>query len=382
MANAPATCRAALLTGHGRPLEIAETPVPAELEPGALLVRTSAATICASDVHLWEGESGSSSERFPRILGHEMTGRVARIGEGADRDSLGRPLREGDRIVWTHGFCGQCANCVIEHEQTLCEHRRGYMRGLAAEYPHLTGGFAEYCYVFPSSGRVRVPDIVPDELAAAAACALRTMVHGFDRLGRLDDRHAVAIQGSGPLGLFSVALAARSGPSRIIVIGGPGPRLEVARRWGATHTLDIADEPDPAARAEIVREWTDGYGPDAVIEVSGAVSAFPEGLAMVRRGGRYLVVGQLHDREASIRPGEITRKHVRIIGSISASVAHYHRALQFIAHNWERFSWTDLISNRYPLEEINEAMRRMQRWEEIKPAIVFGAPGSRAGGAR
>ena len=371
MANIPASCRAALLVGSNQPMDIAEVPIPEELEPGALLVRTSAATICASDVHIWEGEAGSSSERFPRILGHEMTGRVAALGEGASQDSLGQPLREGDRIIWTHGFCGQCTNCVIEHEQTLCLNRRAYMQGLATEYPHLTGGFAEYCYVFPSSGRVKVPDIVPDELASAAACALRTMVHAFDRLGRLDDRHTVVIQGSGPLGLFSTALASRSGPSRIIVIGGPAPRLEVARRWGATHTLDIADVPDAAERGAQIREWTDGLGPDVVIEVSGAVSAFPEGFEMLRRGGRYLVVGQLHGREVSIKPSQITRKHVRIIGSISASVEHYHRALQFIAHNWERFSWMDMISNRYPLEGINDAMERMQRWEEIKPAIVF-----------
>ncbi len=371
MASLPTTCRAALLVGHSQPMEIGEVTVPQEIEPGALLVRTSAATICASDVHLWEGESGSSTDRFPRILGHEMSGRVAAIGEGADHDSLGQPLREGDRIVWTHGFCGQCVNCVIEHEPTLCLNRRGYMQGLASEYPHLTGGFAEYCYVFPTSGRVKVPDIVPDELASAAACALRTMVHAFDRLGRIDDRQSVVIQGSGPLGLFSTALASRSGPSRIIVIGGPAPRLEVARRWGATHTLDIADVPDPAERAALIREWTDGHGPDVVIEVSGVVAAFPEGLELVRRGGRYLVVGQLHGREVSIQPSLIVRKHVRIVGSISASVEHYHRALQFIAHNWERFSWMDMISNRYPLERINEALARMQRWEEIKPAIVF-----------
>ncbi len=92
---------------------------------------------------------------------------------------------------------------------------------------------------------------------------------------------------------------------------------------------------------------------------------------MLRRGGRYLVVGQLHDRDVSIKPSQIVRKHVRVIGSISASVEHYHRALQFIAHNWERFSWMDMISNRYPIDRINEAMTGMQRWEEIKPAIVF-----------
>ena len=113
-------------------------------------------------------------------------------------DSIGQSLRTGDRIVWTHGFCGQCVNCVIEHQPTLCTNRRGYMSAKCTEYPFLTGGFAEYCYVYPTSGRIRVPDEILDPVASAASCALRTVMQGFDRLGGLDDRHHVVIQGSGP----------------------------------------------------------------------------------------------------------------------------------------------------------------------------------------
>src|SRR6476619_3061385 len=192
----PETCRAAAMVGPGVPLAILDVEVPTRLETGAILVRTTAATVCATDVHLWEGSVGSkeAGSQFPVILGHEMTGRVARLGAGVSTDSIGQPLREGDRIVWTHGFCGQCVNCVIEHQPTLCTNRRGYMFSKCTEYPYLTGGFAEYCYVYPTSGRVIVPPDVADPLAAASSCALRTVVHGFDRLGHLDDRHAVVIQ--------------------------------------------------------------------------------------------------------------------------------------------------------------------------------------------
>lgn len=92
---------------------------------------------------------------------------------------------------------------------------------------------------------------------------------------------------------------------------------------------------------------------------------------MLRKGGRYVVVGQLHSETVPIMPGEIVRKHARITGVRSASVEHYYRALEFIRHNGERFSWDDMISNRYPLSRINEAMQRMQAWQEIKPAIVY-----------
>ena len=369
MAAIPETCKAAAMVGAGKPMELIDVRVPQELEPGGMLVKMSMASICATDVHAWEGSSSFAEDEFPSILGHEMTGRIAR-SEGRTHDSIGTPLREGDRIVWTHGFCGSCLNCTVEHERTLCLNRRRW-HGSTEEFPYLTGGFAEYGYVFPTSGCVRVPDDVPDEVAAAVSCALRTVIHGLDRIGDLDDRHRVVIQGSGPLGLFALTRVVTSGPPDPIIIGGPARRLELARKWGAAHTLDIDDIPDPAERHAQVMELTDGLGADVVIEVSGAKSAFPEGFAMLRRGGRYLVIGQLHGETFPFAPSDIVRKHARIIGTSSAAVQHYHRALQFVRRHRDRFDWMEMISNHYPLERINEAMAGMQSWQEIKPAITF-----------
>ena len=370
MTSLPETCKAAALVAVGQPMEIIDVKIPDRLEHGAILVKTTMASICASDVHAWQGESGAAGN-FPRILGHEMTGRVAQLGEGVTHDSVGQPLQEGDRIIWTHGFCGQCYYCAIEHEPTLCVNRRGYMTNLCTEYPYLTGGFAEYCYVYPISGRVKVPDEIPDEIAAAAACALRTVVHGFDRLGRIEDRQTVAIQGTGPLGLFSVALAVRAGAAKVIAIGGPPHRLEVARRWGAAHTLDVGAVPDASERQRQILDWTEGQGPDIVIEVSGAPTAFPEGLAMLRRGGRYVVIGQIGEHEVTFKPADLMRKHIRLIGTSSASLEHYYKGLQFLKNNWDRFPFMDMISSHYPLHRINEAMDRMRTWQEVKPALTF-----------
>ena len=370
MIEIPETCKAAALVGVGEPLQIIDVTVPQELEPGAILVKMSMASVCATDVHAWEGSSSFADDDYPSILGHEMTGRVVRLGDGATHDSVGAPIELGDRLVWTHGFCGRCVNCTVENERTLCLNRRRW-HGAATEYPYLTGGFAEYGYIFPTSGCVRVPDDIPDELASAASCALRTVIHGFDRLGPLDDRHSVVIQGSGPLGLFSLAKAVTSGPANVIVIGGPARRREVAASWGASHMIDIDEVPDAEARLDQIMEWTGGLGADVVIEVSGARTAFLEGFQMLRRGGRYLVIGQLHGETVPFQPSDIVRKHAHIIGTASAAVQHYHRALQFLSHNAERFDWMAMISNRYPLERINEAIVGMQRWEEIKPVITF-----------
>ena len=118
-------------------------------------------------------------------------------------------------------------------------------------------------------------------------------------------------------------------------------------------------------------EWTNSQGPDVAIEVSGAPTAFPEGLAMLRRGGRYLVIDQIGEHEVTLKPADLVRKHIRLIGTMSASVEHYFKALQFLKNNWDRFSFMDMISNYYPLHRINEAMERMRTWQEVKPALTF-----------
>lgn len=367
----PETARAAVLVGFAQPLEIVDVPIPRELEPGAILVKTTMASICGTDVHAATGRRGNGA--FPRILGHEMTGRVARLGAGVTHDSIGRELGVGDRIVWTYKSCGRCPDCVLLGQPMLCSDRRYYMQDRWTDPPHLTGAFAEYIYVFPTAGRVKVPDEVPDALAAAASCALRTIMNGFDRLGSLDDRHTVLVQGSGALGLFALARAIVAGAPRVLVVGGGAARLEIARRWGATSVIDIDEIPDAGERARIIREMTpDGRGPDVVVEVSGHAGAFVEGLDILRPGGRYLVIGIVSDTPVTFSPSVIVSKQAHIIGTQASTVAHYHRALQFLVQTRERFDWMGMISNVYPLEEINTAIERMRTYEDIKAAISFG----------
>jgi D-arabinose 1-dehydrogenase-like Zn-dependent alcohol dehydrogenase len=372
MSDIPKTAKAAVLVALGKPLEIWDVTIPEELEHGSILVKMSKSTICGSDVHHWLGDVGDNSRlRFPRILGHEMSGRIVRFGAGPRVDSIGTPLKEGDRIIWTHSYCGHCINCTVEQEITTCLNQRTYsMSWVVGEYPHLTGTWASYGYVTPGSGRVKIPDEVSDELASAASCAFRTVTQGFDRLGRLENRHSIVIQGSGPLGLFSTAIAAKSGPHEIVVIGGPAHRLAVARKWGATHTIDINEVPDPAERKQMILSWTGGLGPDCVVEVSGANNAFSQGLDMIRRGGRYVMIGH-STHPVTLIPNHIVSKHATIVGNASGSVRHYYRALQFIKDNLDRFSWNDLISNSYPLEQVNVAIERMHQWQEVKPALMF-----------
>jgi len=280
------------------------------LEAGAALLHVLFSEVCGTDVHRWERPVAPEPLPAPVLIGHEMVGAITRLRD-VTHDSVGRKLAEGDRVIWAHGFCGQCVRCTVDHEPTLCENIRLYMFNPITKYPYLTGGFSEFCYVYPTAGRVKVPDSISDAAASAASCAFRTVIAAFDKLGRIDDRHTVVIQGSGPLGLFATTLASRSPAANVIVIGGPEERLAVARQWGAQQTIDITAVPDPAERHEQIMDATGGRGADVVIEVSGAPSAFNQGMDMLRGGGRYLIVGTTQPNVVEFKPNAIMMKSAK-----------------------------------------------------------------------
>lgn len=367
--DVPRTARAAVVTAFNEPLEVREVAVP-DLEAGAVLVKIDAATVCGSDVHLWDGSlSAIRPLELPIIPGHEMAGTVVALGPSGATDVLGSPLAPGDRIVFTQGRCGSCYHCTVANQPNLCPNRDNY--GVNCErFPYLVGGFAEYCYVYPRSRKIKIPTNVKSEWASASSCALRTVIKAFDELGPVQSWQTVVIQGSGPLGLFATAVASKLGAPRIIVIGDPAVRLELAKAWGATGTVSVAGHTKPQARVQAIKELTDGQGAEVVMEFSGARTAFGEGLSMVRRGGRFLVAGQVGPHKVEFEPTAITRGNIKVIGSFSASEAEYWRALRFMSDTCDRFDYDRLLSNRYGLDQTTAALAGMQSLTEIKPVIL------------
>ncbi len=369
----PKTARAAVVAEYGKPIEIRELPVPQEneLEPGALLVRVEVASVCGSDVHQWDGMTQAlAPASLPIVLGHEMMGTVVAFGPGPREDSIGQPLAEGDRLLWTHVYCGQCHECRVQHTPTLCRRKKQYMRTNCERFPYLVGGFAQYCYVFPPSGRVRIPDGVPDGVASAASCALRTVVHAFDRVGRIEAHQRVVIQGAGPLGLFATAMANHAGVSEIIVVGAPERRLALAKQWGATAVVSVEELSTAEARLARVRELTGGLGADVVFELSGAPYAFAEGLDFLRPGGRYAVVGQLGGPLTPVQAALFVRKQATILGVQSADIGQFWKALEFVRRTASRYDFGAMLTTRYPLDRINEAIQNMRAFREIKPLVL------------
>lgn len=364
----PEYTRAAVVRGFGEPLKLEEVAVPQTVEAGGLLVEIVACSLCGTDVHCWEGTL-AIPVGLPLILGHEMVGRIIAIGDGADVDSAGQPLRIGDRILWTHAVCGRCVMCARKRP-TLCRNKIPYGQATMNQWPNLLGGLAQHSYVLPGSGRLRVPDGIPDDLASMASCALRSVVNAVEQAGRVGPEHTVVIQGAGPLGILATGLFAQAGAGRVITVGAPDARLEIASEFGADEVISLAEHPDPADRLALVQHATGGLGADLVAEFSGHPAAFAEGVEMAGPDARYLVVGQLGAGTTTVAPGTITKKNLTVIGSFSGDLSHYRNALRILERYADRLPFDRLISGRYPLGDIDAVMARMQSFDEIKPVLL------------
>ena len=371
MAQIPKTSRAAVIVEYGKPLHIREYPIP-EVEPGGILVRNEMAGVCGTDVHLWRGAfAAPGMPVLVAIPGHEFASRIVEMGREVTHDSAGEPLKVGDRIMWPHVECGRCYWCRIVMQPNLCIRRTLYGFRSSEEYPHLMGGFAEYIYVIPGAQVVKIPEELTNEEVIGACCAFRTAVAAFERLGGMEVQANVVIQGAGPIGLYSLLLYREGGAGKVIVVGAPRNRLELALKWGADHVIDIGEVPDASERATQIRSWTQGLGPDVVVEASGGPTAFLEGLEMVRSGGKYVIIGQTKlDVENTIKPALIVIKHLDIRGSVSAVVAHYYRALRFIKNNRQKYSFADIVTSKHSLDRATEALEAMESGQGIKPVVL------------
>lgn len=349
--------RAAVFHAPRQPFEIRELPTP-ELEPGGVLVRVTSASICGSDLHFWRGDAPvyAVGAPGPVILGHECTGVVHSLGPGVTTDSLGRPLREGDRVVFTYFFpCHRCYWCT-RGDIVNCPNRMRYRKVLEL-FPYCTGGFADYYYLMPGHYLYKVPDELPEEMVTPVNCALAQVIYGLQQGGvSLDD--TVVVQGAGGLGLYACAVAKEMGAGCVIAIDGVPQRLELARRCGADETVDLNEYPSPEARVERVRALTEGRGADLVIELVGFPEAIPEGLQMLRQGGTFVEIGNIsRGSSVTLDPSFLVRYGVRWV-----SCLHYHprvlpQALDFLVRTRGKYALDRIVSHRFPLERITEAFQ-------------------------
>ena len=355
------TARAAVSFGPGT-MEIREYPVLAP-EPDQALIRVSMATICGSDLHAWRGETAivpRNPDQPPpppkaSVGGHEMTGRVEALGSDWTTDTLGRPLKEGDRVAFSFfNPCGKCWACLSNTAR--CPHRYR-LRAPADVAPHFHGAYAEYHVAKPGQWLFKVPDDLSDDLVAPANCALSQVLYSLHRIGIwLGD--TVLIQGSGGLGLCAAAVAKEMGAGQVIVVDRIAERLALAKEFGADHTINLSELPETKDRVKIVQDLTEGRGADVALEVAGVPSVVQEGLDMLRFGGRYCLVGNIvAGAKGEVIPHDIIRTSREVLGVVGYEAWVLPRALEFLQRTRHKYPFHKLVSHRYPLEEINRAFQ-------------------------
>jgi len=275
------TGRAVVYDAPNAPFEVREYPVR-DARAGEVLVRITMSTICRSDIHSYEGHRPNPC---PGILGHEIIGVIEQIGAGIDKDLRGDTLAVGDRVTWTEYFADGPSYYRDVHDMPhKAPGLRKYGHDLVEEDPHFLGGFADYCYILPGTGILKLPAELSDEEATPLNCGVATMISATEaadiRMGE-----TVVVQGLGLLGMYGCAIARARGAARVIGLDAVPSRLELAKRFGADLVLDVTTMSEDAL-VETVRKASPPDGPDVVIEVCGNPSVVAVGVRMLRVGGR------------------------------------------------------------------------------------------------
>jgi L-iditol 2-dehydrogenase len=352
--------RVAVLREYGGAFELREYPVP-EVEPGAILVKLTRAGVCGSDLHIWRGEMKDVYGATPKDLtfGHEMCGRVERLGSGVTTDSNGQPLREGDRITFAYFFpCGRCPVC-LQDELGSCP-RKARANRVAGTPPYFNNAYGDYYYLRPNHYVYKIPEEISDDIATPINCALSQVLYGLHRAG-LRFGQTVVIQGAGGLGLNAVAVAKDMGADKIIIIEQIPGRLELARAFGADHALSLTELPRPEDRIEAVMDLTRGFGADVVADVVGYPQVIPEGLRMLRSGGCYLEIGNIAPGNMfSYDATALVRGNTRLVATSNYSPWAIPLALAFIRRNLTRFPFDRIVSHTFSLDRITDAFHQAE----------------------
>ena len=358
--------RAYVFTGVDKPLEEREFPLP-DVEPEGILVRVTVANICGSDLHGWHGRTPRTG---PTIMGHEMTGRVARLGSRVTIDAAGTPLSEGDRIVYSYFYpCRRCDFCRGGDMHHCAARRSGAGRVRSDAAPHFTGAFADYYYLQPGHYVLRTPDALDDLTVAPLNCALAQVTYGLAQAG-FSPGETVVIQGAGGLGLFATVVARERGAARVVVVDRVAERLELARTFGADHVVNVGDFATSEERAKAVRELSGGGG-HVVMELVGHPAALAEGLAMARPEGRYVVIGNIAgDQTIPFNPAWLVHANRRMIGVGGYQAWALRRGLELLERTHQRYPYRRIMSHRYALEDINEAFANADAGKAVRTALL------------
>lgn len=358
--------KAAVCRKFGDPLVIEEVAI-ASPGPGEILVKLAACAICHSDIIFIDGGWGGD---LPAVYGHEASGVVQSIGDGVHN------ITPGDHVVVTLiRSCGHCHYCA-EGVSVACETTfpldvqspLSTPEGSPLKHGLRTGGFAEYVLVHDSQA-VTIDKNVPLDSASLLACGVLTGFGAVVNTAGIEAGCNVVVIGTGGVGLNSVQGARISGARTIIAVDVSDNKLKTAMEFGATHTINAGD----ADVVSKVRALTGGRGADYVFVTVGAIGAINNSYALMGKTGAVVLVGMPASGVMSqFEPGNIADMSQRILGSKMGSARIQVDIPNLVSlYQQGRLKLDELISGRYALEDINEAIASARRGEALRNVIVF-----------
>jgi succinate semialdehyde reductase (NADPH) len=364
------TMMAAIVDAPDLRISIESIPMPRP-RWGEVLVRVAACGACHTDLHVMKGEYKFP---YPCVLGHEVSGHIAELGEGVEGLSV------DERVAASFVMpCGRCGPCARGHDN-LCERFFGINRARGHLYDDTSrlvrdngqelamfsaAGLAEYV-VIPETSVFRVPDNVALESASIVGCSVLTAYGAARHSANLLAGQTVAIVAAGGVGLGLVQMAKAFGASQIIAVDIRETKLEAAQRLGATHVVNSAID-DPVAA---VRDLTGGRGVDAAFEVLGSPRTLEQAFGMTAAGGSCVLVGVgVGDAAASIPLTYLLRRQIRIVGSYGGRP----RTDMPVLLNMVASGHLDLdasISGRHPLKDAEAVYRRLSEGEVVGRLVL------------
>ena len=363
----PKTAKVAMLTGLNK-IEVKEYPMP-EVGDDDILVRVEGCGVCGTDVHEWKNDPFGL---IPVALGHEGSGEIVKMGKNVKLDSAGKPLNIGDKVV----------TCMIFKDNpdiTMFDLNKQNVGGadvyglLPDDEVHTNGWFADYLLVRGGSTVFNVSDLDLDSRILIEPCAV--LIHAVERakltnILRFNSR--VVVQGCGPIGLICIAVLRTMGIENIVAVDGNEQRLEFAKRMGATQSVNFMNYKGADKLAEGVKDAFGGYLADFAFQCTGSPVAHSNIYKFIRNGGGLCELGFfINGGDATINPHfDLCSKEITLVGSWVYTLRDYATTFDFLKRAQAiGLPIKELITHRFGLNELNEAMETNVKQEGLK--IVY-----------
>ena len=364
----PKTARVAMLTALEK-YELKEYPIP-ELGDDDILVKVEGCGVCGTDAHEFKKDPFGL---IPVVLGHEGTGEVVKVGKNVKKDSAGKPLGIGDKVVTSMMF--EDAPDITMFDLNKQNIGQASVYGLLPDDDiHFNGWFADYMVIRGGSSVFNVSDL--DLYSRILIEPAAVLIHAVERAkstGILRFNSRIAVQGCGPIGLLCIAVLKTMGIQNIVAVDGEAKRLDFAKKMGASGTVNFKDFANAEALAEGVKNSFGGYFADFAFQCTGSPMGHSNVYKFIRKGGGLCELGFfVNGGDATINPHfDICAKELTVVGSWVYTLRDYATTFDFLKSAKEiGLPLETLITNTYSLDQINQAHHDNIAMTGIKLAII------------